>query len=278
MAAGAGADGPQAMSGSTDRTAAVPADETARTATPADPATPTTPAAAGGGVHPRSEVASVAAGAKPTPDAKAVGTKPTEAAAASVRATPAETAAAMVEDALRLPDAVEDTAAFVPRPGSPAAEPAVQAAKVEAEAARAALATELSRLKESAAATVDIKAKVRDLPAAIAADPRKAVGVGAVGAGAVALLRGLRGGRRKPAMPGLLPPEVEAVLGDAAADPEKVREALRAGFTSYLEAHGAEVAKPRRRVKGIVPLLVLPVASTVAREAIKRSLRGPSKG
>jgi hypothetical protein len=135
-------------------------------------------------------------------------------------------AQAMVEEALRLPDAVEDAAALSAARIA-GGEPAVQAAKAEAEAARAAFAMELARLKESGAAALDIKAKIRGLPAAVAADPRKALGIGAAGVGAVAVARGLRRGRRKPAVPGLLPPEVEAALGDAAGDTEKVREARR---------------------------------------------------
>jgi hypothetical protein len=60
-------------------------------------------------------------------------------------------------------------------------------------------------------------------------------------------------------------------------DAEKVREALDASFTSYLEASGAQRPSRGRKVKGIVPLFVLPVASTVAREAIKRAMAGPRK-
>jgi hypothetical protein len=190
-----------------------------------------------------------------------------------------DVARTFIEDALQPPKAVEDTASFRPRPGSPAAEPAVQEARAEAEAARAALAMELDRLRDRGREAVDVKAKVKAMPSAIARDPRKLVGLGAAGAGAGLLLRTLRGGRRKAMPPGLLPADVEAALGGVGPDAEKVREALESGFTSYLETYGAKRARRRERLPGLVSLFILPVASTAAREAIKRfATGGPRKG
>jgi hypothetical protein len=208
----------------------------------------------------------------PTPTAAGIG--------ADVEPTPQMTPAtadAILHEALEPPRAIEDAAAYVPRPGSPAAEPAVQAARAEAEAARTALAVEIDRLRDAGRRAVDVKAKVKGMPAAIAREPAKFLGLGAAGAGAGILVSRLRRGRKKAMPPGLLPPEVESALEGIGPDAAKVREALNAGFTRYLETEGAQAATPRRKVPGLIPLFILPVASTIAREAIKRLVAGPPK-
>jgi len=267
VAAGADPDGTEAMSGP-GKTADAMSQDAERASVDATEAA----AASAAAVNEAADEASVAA--KAGDDAASAGTTAADESAES----PSEAARAFVEEALQPPKAVEDTASFTPRPGSPAAEPAVQEARAEAEAARAALAMEFGRLRDRGREAVDVKAKVKAMPSAIARDPRKIVGVGAAGAGAAMLLRSLRGGRRKAMPPGLLPPEVETALEAVGPDAEKVREALSSSFTSYLETYGAQRAKRRQRLPGLVSLFILPVASTAAREAIKRfATGGPRK-
>lgn len=270
MAAGAGPDGTEAVS-EFERPAELAVEPSSEPTAP--PAAESTAQAEKAEATAQAEKTEATAQAEKTN----AGTVPT---AATVEPTPPATPAtadALMREALVPPKAVEDTSAFVPRPGSPAAEPAVQAARVEAEAARAALALEIGRLRDAGRDAVDIKAKVKGMPAAIAREPAKFLGLGAAGAGAGVLLSRLRRGRKKAMPPGLLPPEVETVLERVGPDADKVREALNAGFTRFLETEGAQAAAPRRKVPGLIPLFILPVASTLAREAIKRLVAGPAK-
>jgi len=215
--------------------------------------------------------------ARSNADATPTAVETAQAAVGQATDTATENARAFVEEALQPPKAIEDVAAFTPRPGSPAAEPTVQDARAEAEAARDALAMEVGRLKERGREALDVKAHIKAVPAAIARDPRKAVGLGAAGAGAGLLLSRLRRGRRKAMPPGLLPAEVEAALEGIGPDADKIRDALESGFTGYLETYGARAARRPRRVPGLVSLFILPVASTAAREAIRRLAAGGSR-
>ena len=132
-------------------------------------------------------------------------------------------------------------------------------------AARAALETELTELRGSARAAVDIPAKVRQSPAKAAA---------IAGGLAFVLLRGpqrlwraLREkvtGRPAPMPSRLLPKEIEKTLDRMGDDGDKVRGTLERDFAAYVK----EKQKERR---GLIPILLLGLIRPVLARAARRA-------
>ena len=132
-------------------------------------------------------------------------------------------------------------------------------------AARAALDEELTELRGSARAAVDIPSKVRQSPAKAAA---VAGGVAfLVLRGPQRLWRGLREkvtGRPAPMPSRLLPKEIEKTLGKMGDDGDKVRGTLERDFAAYVK----EKQKDRRGMVSILLLgLIRPMISRGARRA-----------
>jgi hypothetical protein len=132
-------------------------------------------------------------------------------------------------------------------------------------AARAALDGELTELRGSARAAVDIPAKVRQSPAKAAA---------VVGGVAFLVLRGpqrlwraLREkvtGRPAPMPSRLLPKEIEKTLDRMGDDGDKVRGTLERDFAAYVK----EKQKERR---GLIPILLLGLIRPVLGRAARRA-------
>jgi hypothetical protein len=166
-------------------------------------------------------------------------------------------------------------------PAALASDPAAKAAAAEVAAARDALTGELSALRASARAAVDVRAKVRRNPGKAAA----AVGGAsflAVG-GPRKVFRAVKRrvvGEPEPLPASLLPDEVEKAVRALGDDGAKVRGALERGFAGWLGA----TAKDRRaeaRQRSVVNLAMkigVPAASRAAREVVSRALRATGPG
>jgi hypothetical protein len=154
-------------------------------------------------------------------------------------------------------------------PGSPAADPDVQAARAAVEEARGSFQKELTTLQAKGRDAIDVKAKVRRLPQTLAQDPRKLVGVVAAGAGTVLAVGALRRRGRKPVVAGTLPAEVEAVIADLGVDGKKVRAALDRSFSTYLASHGVAEPAKRRGLPPAVASMILPLGTVAVREAVR---------
>lgn len=159
-------------------------------------------------------------------------------------------------------------------PPSPA-EAARAAAVDEVAAARTALADELGTLKASARAAVDIKAKVRQSPAKVAA-AAGSVAFLAVG-GPKRLFRAAKRrvvGEPEPLPASLLPEEVEKAVRALGDDGAKVRGALERGFAGWLDAT-AKDRKAEQRQRSLVNAAMkigMPLGAKVARQALSRTL------
>jgi hypothetical protein len=164
---------------------------------------------------------------------------------------------------------------FVVRPGSAAADPAVQAARAELEAARTAFRGDVEELRASGRRAVDVKAKLRRLPRRIQEDPRPFVIAAAAGTALVAGVTALRRRGRRAYPEGILPASVEETL-KGLKDGDKIRRDLADSFGVYLAEHGIQSRGRRRGVPTVVTFLVLPLASTFGREAIRRFMRQPA--
>ena len=136
------------------------------------------------------------------------------------------------------------------------------------ESARADLSGQITRFQATGRETFDIKTQLSRLPGRIKEIPKRYAADGAAVAGTIFGLRFLRGGRRK-AQAGTLPVEVEEALAGMGKDSDKIRKALDQSFVRYLEAHGA-VEPAGARLSRNVALVLVPVATTVIREALKR--------
>ena len=132
-------------------------------------------------------------------------------------------------------------------------------------AARAALDEELTELRGSARAAVDIPAKVRQSPAKAAA---VAGGLAfLVLRGPQRLWRALREkvtGRRAPMPSRLLPKEIEKTLDKMGDDGDKVRGTLERDFAAYVK----EKQKDRR---GLVSVLLLGLIRPMITRGVRRA-------
>jgi hypothetical protein len=156
------------------------------------------------------------------------------------------------------------------------ADPQVRAAALEVAAARAALEGELTALRASARAAVDLKAKVRRHPGRSAAIAGGAAFL-ALG-GPRRLLRSLKRrvvGPPEPLPSSLLPDEIERAVRALGDDGARVRGALERGFAGYLEATSKDrkADSRRRSLVRLAAAIGLPVATRAAREAAMRLVR-----
>ncbi len=166
-------------------------------------------------------------------------------------------------------------------PAALAIDPAATAAAAEVAAAREALAGELTTLRASARAAVDVKAIVRRSPgkAAAAAGGAAFLAVG----GPRRIFRRVKRrivGEPEPLPASLLPEEVEKAVRALGDDGGKVRGALERGFAGWLDATAGD-RKAEARQRSIVNLAMkvgLPVAARAAREAVTRALRETGAG
>jgi hypothetical protein len=161
--------------------------------------------------------------------------------------------------------------AAVVHPGTPAAQPEVQAARADLEAARRAFTGEVEQLQRKGREAVDVKAKLRNLPQALAKDPRKIGVIAAAGAGLAGLVALRRRGGPKPTS--TMPLEVEQALAGMGKDGRKMREALDRSFAEYLKTQGLKEPARGRGIPRSVVLAFVPVAAQVAREVVRRQMR-----
>ncbi len=155
------------------------------------------------------------------------------------------------------------------------------AARQEALAARDALDVEVGRLQVAARDAVDVRAKVKRNPgkAAGAAAGAAFVAVGGPRRVFRAVKRRVRG-VPEPLPRSMLPDEIEKAVSALGSDGARVRGALEREFRHYLDATAKDrKAEARERsLVGMARKIVIPVATTVARQAISRALAEPRAG
>ena len=177
----------------------------------------------------------------------------------------------------------ETSEGFVPQPvselpnvpGAVSTRPDVLAARAAAVASREGLAVEVDRLRSTARATFDLKARIRGIPDRAREDPVRAAaaaGVAAAGvAGFVSLIA--RSRRRKPY--GVMPDDIEEAFSKLGKNGDRIRKAVEGSFAEYLREHGAQEPSRRRRIPPALVMFAAPVAGQVARAVIQRVMAPP---
>jgi hypothetical protein len=162
-----------------------------------------------------------------------------------------------------------------------AGDPVALAAAEEVASAREALAAELTALRASARAAVDVKAMVRRSPGKAAAAAGGAAFL-AVGGPRRVFRRVKRRivGEPEPLPASLLPEQVEKAVRALGDDGAKVRGALERAFAGWLDAT-AKDRKSEARQRSLVNVAMkigVPVATRAAREAVSRALSATAAG
>jgi hypothetical protein len=163
-------------------------------------------------------------------------------------------------------------------PGAVSTRPDVLGARSAVTAARDEFVTEADQLRRSARATFDIKARIRGIPERARQDPARAAAAAGLATGAVIGLGALVARSRRPKAYGVLPEDVDKILGRIGPEGAKIRASLESGFAAYLREYGAQVPQRRRRVPLAIQLFVLPVAATATRAMIRRLAAPPAAG